>query len=75
VGQDREELLTSVKEAKEQAHIKSSLAGPSTTSAWDVIPSLNGEAKTTLFGKYFFMFLNRFYILVSKFKKIKNILF
>jgi len=33
VGQDREELLTSVKEAKEQAHIKSSLAGPSTTSA------------------------------------------
>ena len=47
MGQDREELLASVKEAKEQAHIKSSLAGPSTTSAWDVIPSLNGEAKTT----------------------------
>ena len=55
MGQDREELLASVKEAKEQAHIKSSLAGPSTTSAWDVIPSLNGEAKTTLFGIIFQM--------------------
>jgi len=53
VGQDREELLALVKEAKEQAHIRSSLAGPRTTLAWDVIPNLNGEATTTLFGIIF----------------------